>query len=210
MAAANGNSQRLGTLHRLKQACEAMLANGKDFSLKDIESYCKDTFGKGPNSQSISNDKGLRAYVDACRKETDLVRHCKPRSPLDQDIEAIPDLDLRSRMRLLAEDYRLVQKRFRILTEALAKLTPPLDLNALLRGEKQPVAGGSPSRAAMAAVDEVAALKRLVEFLKDPERLRRAGLEISGGDIIGRGLRETVSDARDLALLESLLAVLER
>lgn len=56
----------------------------------------------------------------------------------------------------------------------------------------------------------VAALKRLVGFRRDPERLRRAGLDVDGGDVIGRGLRESVADARDIALLETLLAVLER
>ena len=209
VTAANCNSQRIGTLHRLRKACEAMVAGGKDFSLKDIEAYCKTTFGKGPNAQSISNDKGLRAYVDACRNEADLARRCRPRSPLDQDIESISDLDLRSRMRLLAEDYRLVKKRFRILTEALQKLNPPLDLNAVLRGERQPAAGNGPAPAAMAAADQVAALKRLMAFLRDPERLRRAGLDIDGDDIIGRGLRETVADGRDVALLGTLLEALE-
>lgn len=210
VAAANGNSQRLGTLCRLKQACEAMVAGGRDFSLKDIEAYCKSTFSKGPNAQSISNDKSLRAYVDARRSEADLARRRTPRSPLDQDIEAIPDLDLRSRMRLLAEDYRLAQKRFRILTEALAKLDSPLDVDALLRGVRQPAIGGSPALPAMVTANQVAALKRLVAFLRDPERLRRAGLNYDRGDVIGRGLRETVADACDVALLETLLAALER
>ena len=81
--AASSNAQRLGTLHRLKQACDALVAGGKDFSLKDIEAYCKETFSKGPNAQSISNDKALRAYVDSRRGEADLARRGKPRSPLD-------------------------------------------------------------------------------------------------------------------------------
>lgn len=210
VAAADGNSQRLGTLYRLKQACEALVAGGRDFSLKDIEAYCKTTFSKGPNAQSVSNDRGLRAYVDACRSEAELIRRGRPRSPLDQDIEAIPDMDLRSRMRVLVEDYRLIQKRFRILTEALAKLELPLDLDALLRGERKPATSVGSTLAPVADVDQVAALKRLVGFLRDPERLCRAGLDVDGGDVIGRGLRESVADARDIALLETLLAALER
>ena len=210
VAAAKGNSQRLGTLFRLKQACEALVAGGKDFSLKDIEAYCKKTFSKGPNAQSISNDKSLRVYVDACRSETDLARRRKSRSPLDQDIEAISDLDLRSRMRLLAEDYRLVQKRFRILTEALIKLNPPLDLDALLQGKHQPAIAHGAALTAMVTADQVAALKRLVTFLRDPGRLRRAGLDYDSGDIIGRGLRETVAGARDVTLLKTLLDTLEK
>lgn len=210
VAAANGNSQRLGTLYRLKQACEALVSGGRDFSLKDIEAYCKNTFSKGPNAQSISNDRGLRAYVDACRSEAELIRRGRPRSPLDQDIEAIPDMDLRSRMRVLVEDYRLTQKRFRILTEALVKLELPLDLDALLRGERKPATSVGSASGPVADVDQVAALKRLVGFLRDPERLRRAGLDVDGGDVIGRGLRESVADARDIALLETLLAALER
>lgn len=210
VAAANGNSQRLGTLYRLKQACEALVADGRDFSLKDIEAYCKTTFSKGPNAQSISNDRRLRAYVDACRSEAELIRRGRPRSPLDQDIEAIPDMDLRSRMRVLVEDYRLIQKRFRILTEALAKLELPVDLDALLRGERKPATSVGSTLGPVADADQVAALKRLVGFLRDPERRRRAGLDVDGGDVIGRGLRESVADARDIALLETLLAALER
>lgn len=210
VVAANGNSQRLGTLYRLKQACEALVAGGRDFSLKDIEAYCKTTFSKGPNAQSISNDRGLRAYVDARRSEAELIRRGRPRSPLDQDIEAIPDMDLRSRMRVLVEDYRLIQKRFRILTEALAKLELPVDLDALLRGERKPATSVGSTLGPVADADQVAALKRLVGFLHDPERLRRAGLDVDGGDVIGRGLRESVADARDIALLETLLAALER
>lgn len=211
MAAANGNGQRLGTLHRLKQACDALVAGGKDFALKDIEAYCKATFSKGPNAQSISNDKALRAYVDARRGEADLVRRGKARSPLDQDIEAIPDLDLRSRMRLLAEDYRLQQKRFRILTEGLAKLTPPLDLGVLLSGG-HPAAGAQTPAALNAHVtgDQLAALGRVVGFFLDAERVRRAGLDVDGGDVIGRGLRETVAEGRDITLLENLLSALKR
>ena len=208
--AASGNAQRLGTLHRLKQACDTLVARGKDFSLKDIEAYCKETFSKGPNAQSISNDKALRAYVDSRRGEADLARRGKPRSPLDQDIEGIPDLDLRSRMRLLAEDYRLLRKRFRILTEALAKLNPPLDLDILLSG--RPVAQPEKSAALSARIpdDQVAALRRVVGFFRDAERVRRAGLDVDSGDIIGRGLRETVVEERDIVLLETLLSAQER
>ncbi len=210
-AAANGNAQRLGTVHRLKQACDALVAGGKDFSLKDIETYCKATFSKGPNAQSISNDKGLRVYVLARRGEADLARRGKPRSPLDQDIEAIADLDLRSRMRLLAEDYRLVQKRFRIITEALAKLNPPMDLDVLLGGRSPAAQSATPAAlSARVADDQVAALRRVVCFFRDAKRVRRAGLDVDGGDVIGRGLRETVVEGRDIALLETLLSSLER
>lgn len=210
-ASANGNAQRLGTVHRLKLACDALVAGGKDFSLKDIEAYCKATFSKGPNAQSISNDKGLRVYVVARRGEADLARRGKPRSPLDQDIEAIADLDLRSRMRLLAEDYRLVQKRFRIITEALARLNPPLDLNVLLGGGSPAAQSATPTAlSACVADDQVAALRRVVCFFRDAERVRRAGLDVDAGDVIGRGLRETVVEGRDIALLETLLSSLER
>lgn len=207
-AAARGNAQRLGTVHRLKAACDALVAGGKNFSLKDIEAYCKATFSRGPNAQSVSNDKSLRIYVDARRREAALVRGGKPRSPLDQDIEAIADLDLRSRMRLLAEDYRLIQKRIRIVTEALARLDPPLDLDLLLG--KRSAAAPVTRTAASVGDDQVAALRRVVGFFRDLERVRRAGLDIDAGDVIGRGLRETVVEGRDIALLEALLSAVER
>ena len=36
------------------------------------------------------------------------------------------------------------------------------------------------------------------------------GLDVDAGDIIGRGLRETVAEERDIALLETLLSAQER
>ena len=58
--------------------------------------------------------------------------------------------------------------------------------------------------------DQVAALRRVVGFFRDAERVRRAGLDVDAGDIIGRGLRETVAEERDIALLETLLSAQER
>lgn len=210
-AAAKGNKQRMGTLYRLKKACDALVAAGRDFALRDIEAYCKGTFKKGPNAQSLSNDKSLRAYVDARRAEADLRRRGRPRSPLDQDIESIADPDLRSRMRMLAEDYRLTQKRFRILTEGLAKLDPPLDLDQLLRSGKPAAAIAHDSGAGTSIVidaGQIEALDRMLVTLRDVEKLNRAGLMIDAGDVVGRGLRETVFEDRDIALLEHLLAAL--
>lgn len=205
-AAARDNKQRMGTLYRLKQACDTLAATGKEFALRDIETYCKTTFGKGPNAQSLSNDKALRAYVEARRAEADGRRRGRPRSPLDQDVESIADPDLRSRMRVLVEDYRLTRKRFRILTESLAKLTPSLDLDRVLRGGEVSAA----KDVASSTIDhrQLEALGRVISTLRDVEKLNRAGLMIDDGDVVGRGLREPVAVNRDIALLEQLLATL--
>lgn len=208
--AAKDNKQRMGTLYRLKQACDALVATGRDFALRDIEMYCKATFGKGPNAQSLSNDKALRAYVESRRAEADLRRRGRPRSPLDQDIESIADPDLRSRMRVLVENYRLTQKQFRILTESLAKLSPPLDLDRMLRGSDMPAAVAADTTSSGIDHAQLEALDRMVTTLRDVEKLNRAGLTIDEGDVIGRGLRETVAEDRDIALLEQLLATLRR
>lgn len=206
-AVANGNKQRMGTLHRLKRACDALVDAGKDFSLRDIEAYCKATYSKGPNAQSLSNDKGLRAYVDARRSQADLQSRGKPKSPLDQDIESIPNPDLRSRMRMLVEDYRLTQKRFRILTEGLAKLNPPLDMDRLIKGS-----GIATARVITTGANidgrQVDALRRIVTMLRDVAKLNRAGLQIDCGDVVGRGLRETLAEDKDISLLGSLLMAL--
>nr|CAM75866.1 hypothetical protein MGR_1523 [Magnetospirillum gryphiswaldense MSR-1] len=50
----------------------------------------------------------------------------------------------------------------------------------------------------------------MVGFFRDAERVRRAGLDVDGGDVIGRGLRETVAEGRDITLLETLLSALKR
>lgn len=206
-AAANGNKQRMGTLHRLKQACDVLVGAGKDFSLRDIEAYCKVTFSKGPNAQSLSNDKGLRAYVDSRRSEADLQRRGKPKSPLDQDIESIPDPDLRSRMRMLVEEYRLTQKRFRILREGLTKLNPPLDMDGLVKGRELAMPTILPTGANVEG-RQIDALRRVVTTLRDVAKLNRAGLQVECGDVVGRGLRETLAEDRDIALLGSLLVAL--
>lgn len=207
-AAAEGNKQRMGTLHRLVQACRALAAKGSDFSLRDIEAYCKTTFSKGPNAQTISNDKALRAYVDALRNEANLQRRGRAKSSLDQDVEAITNPDLRSRMRVMVEDCRLVQKRFRILTEALSKLNPPLDVGFLLSGKR--ALGAQPLFANNTSVssDQVEALTRLTRLLRDEQRIRRAGLNLDEGDIVGKGFRETLISRTDIAYLESLATAL--
>lgn len=205
---AQGNKQRLGTLHRLKQACDALSAKQKPFSLKDIETYCKITFEKGPNAQTISNDTGLRSYVSARKNELDVSTRKKSRYPLDNDIEEIPDIDLRSRMRILAESNRTLEKKLRIITNALMKLNPPLDLDAMFRGDPVTNFKSQSKLANPITPDQIDALARIVATLQDHERLRRAGLEISDGDVIGRGLRELITTAQDISQLETLLAAL--
>lgn len=204
---AQGNQQRTGSLHRLKQACDALVAAGTYFTLRDIEVYCQTRFKKGPNAQSISNDQSLRDYVYARRNECNLQHRTKSRSSLDHDVDAIPDLDLQIRIRLLVEKYRITQKRFRILTQALGKLKPALDLDTLFMDEKATESLGKTSQVSR---DQIDALQRVLSVLCDPERLRRAGLEVDSGDIIGQGLRETVVEAQDIELLQMLLKVLDK
>ena len=154
-----------------------------------------------------SNDQSLRDYVNARRNECNLQHRAKSRSSLDQDVDTIPDLDLRIRIRLLVEDSRMAQKRFRILTQALGKLKPALDLDTLFTNDKATESQGQTSQVSREQID---ALQRLLSILRDPERLRRAGLEIDSGDIIGQGLRETVVETQDIELLQMLLKVLDK
>lgn len=202
-----GNKQRMGTLFRAKQACDSFVSNGKDFTLRDIEDYCRNTFGKGPNAQSISNDKFLRAYIDARRGEIGLKRK-KSRSSLSSDIEEINDIDLRIRMRLLVEDHQQTQKRLRILTEALSKLIPPLDLDLILTGKNRVSLIEKIEPHASLDNMQLRALQRLVNILKNEEQIRRMGLDVDMGDVISRGLRETFIDAGDIQLLRKLLLVI--
>lgn len=53
-------------------------------------------------------------------------------------------------------------------------------------------------------------VERVVGFFLDAERVRRAGLGVDCGDVIERGLRETVAEGRDITLLETLLSALKR
>ncbi|NFV79071.1 hypothetical protein [Magnetospirillum aberrantis] len=107
---------------------------------------------------------------------------------------------------MLVEDYRLTRKRFRILTESFAKLTPSLDLDRMLRGGEVFAA----TDIASSTIDrrQLEALDRVISTLRDVEKINRAGLMIDDGDVVGRGLRETIAEDRDIALLEQLFATL--
>lgn len=202
--------QRISTLDRLVRACDVLCTAGKDFTLRELEEYCRDTFGKGPNAQTVSNDQGLRAYVEARKNEMGVKNSPKPNSALNHDIESIPDLNVRSRIRLLAEDYRLTKKRLRILNESLRELSPPLDLDDLfcINGKSKSVQNDKVDPIASSA--EIVALETITSFLIDGGRLRRAGLDVDDGDIVSRGLRETIITAKDLNLLANLLAKLTK
>ena len=206
--AASGKKQRIDTLHRLKNACDMLVESGKDFSLRDIEDYCKKTFNKGPNAQSISNDGSLRAYADSRRKEADLTRRGKYRSPLNQEVENIPDLDLRSRMRLIVADYNLVKKQYRILTEALSKPNPAMNLDMLYQGKAQDKLAPTTTTDEKINSEHLGALSQLVAILGDQKFLHRIGLDTDSGSVISRGLRETFINMNDIKLLNNLLVIL--
>ena len=108
--AALGDARRLGTLDRLRRACDHLAGEGRHLlSLRDIEMHCRSAFGAGPRAQTISNDRALHAYVEARRRAIASPGNRKPTGTLDQGVEEILDPDLRARMRVLVEEYRLLR-----------------------------------------------------------------------------------------------------
>jgi hypothetical protein len=206
--AAAGDARRLGTLDRLRQSCDHLVAGGSRLSLSDIEAHCRSAFQAGPRAQTISNDKGLLAYVEARRSAIASLQNRKRAGTLDQGVEEILDPDLRARMRVLVEEYRLLRERQRILTHGLARLHPPLDLEAILLGRPSVGSESTAARCGRATAAQAAALQGLVEVLCDTAKLGRLGLETDHGDIVGRGMKETLIDDKHLRLLQALVQIL--
>jgi hypothetical protein len=205
---ASGDTRRLATLDRLRQACDYLVSEKRDLSLRNIETYCLSAFDAGPRAQTISNSKGLHAYVEARRSDIIKVAQRKPGGTIGQAVEEIIDPDLRARMRVLVEEYRLLQDRYRLLTRGLARLYPPLDLDAVLLGRHEVNGISTVGPRARATVAQVRALQELVAVLCDPERLGRLGLESDHCDVVGRGMKETLIEGTHLRLLEALIKTL--
>ena len=203
--AAAGDERRLGTLDRLRDACDHLVGKGRCFSLRDIEAHCRSTFGAGPRAQSISNNSGLHAYVEARRREAAFPQRRKLMGTLDRSVEEIPDPDTRARMRALAEEHRMLQKRYHILTQGLAHLSPPLDLDVVFGGKRDSDAVTPSGLRVKITEEQVRALRGLVAVLRDPVQLQRLGLEVDAGDVVGRGMRETLIEQKGLEALEALL-----
>ncbi len=206
--AAGADERRLGTLDRLHRACDHLVEAGRCFSLRDIENYCRSAFGAGPRAQSISNDSGLHAYVEARRREAAFPQRRKPMGTLDRSVEEIPEPDIRARMRALVEEHRVLRKRHHILTQGLAHLSPPLDLDAVFAGKRDSNAVTTSGQRIEVTGEQVRALRGLIAALHDPIRLQRLGLEVDAGDLVGRGMREMLIGQKQLEALDALLKAL--
>jgi len=206
--AASGDTRRLATLDRLRQACDHLVDDRHHLSLRDIETHCRSAFNAGPRAQTISNDKGLHAYVEARRNDIVNTEQRKPAGTIGQAVEEIIDSDLRARMRVLVEEYRLLRDRYSILTRGLARLYPPLDLDVVLLGQHRVTGASTVGHSTRVTVAEVGALQQLVAVLRDSERLGRLGLQSDHGDIVGRGMKETLIEDTHLRLLEALIRTL--
>ena len=206
--AASGDSRRLATLDRLRQACDHLGGENHQLSLREIETHCRSAFNAGPRAQTISNDKGLHAYVEARRSEIANTAKRKPAGTIERAVEEIVEPDLRARMRGLVEEHRLLRDRHRILTRGLARLSPPLDLDVLLLGRHRMDGSATIPRSTRVTVAEIGALQELVAVLRDLERVGRLGLESDHGDIVGRGMKETLIEYAQLQLLVQLTKTL--
>ena len=179
--------QRLASLDRLEQACDALAGSGQPIDAAKAGRQCAASFKKGPNAQSIRNDSGgFKAYVDLRREEQATAAAAsgktKPRrSPLADSIEALQDADTRARLRILLEENAGMRRDKTLVAAALAELQPGLDLDLLVRRHRS----GGPALLPAAAphpVDpsDVAALARTIAVLTSPDALRPHGLEYDG------------------------------
>lgn len=200
---ANNGKQRLGTLARLKEACDVLVSQGKDFTRNDIQIYCKRTFNMGPNAQTIYNDKSLDRYVEARKSEATLRKRRKAPVSLQQQIESIEDLELKSHLRVLYDDRITLRKKLEMISSALANLNPPLDLEFIFTGRSAPELKRETN---IMAVDEryKIALSHVLKQLLENSTVVRFGLDVDDGDIVSRGMRETLISKVELDLLSEL------
>ncbi len=177
--------QRLASLDRLEQACDALARSGQPIDAAKVGRQCTAIFKKGPNAQSIRNDSsGFKAYVDLRREEQAAAAagRTKPRrSPLADSIEALQDAGMRARLRILLEENAGMRRDKTLVAAALAELQPGLDLDLLVRrhrsGGPALVPAGAPHPVDPA---DVAALARAIAVLTSGDALRPHGLEYDG------------------------------
>jgi len=200
---ANNGKQRLATLERVKEACDVLVSHGKDFSHMDVEVFCKRKFNKGPNAQTLYNDKNLDKYIKIRKSEVSLRKNKNTPISLSKQIETIEDLELKSRLRLLYEENEIKGNKIRMISSALARVHPPINI-ANLFSETPTVQTNENTAPFFASEPQRNALAKLLRLFFHKPTINRYGLDVDSGDIVSRGLRETLISKSDLDLLVQL------
>lgn len=214
--------KRIGTLERLKAACDAIEAgepipaNPDDkFSFRkaiqrinpsNIERLVKARGWTGPKRSFIANKNNrLLEYVNA-REEERINSKAGVLKPLPSQQEnmlsEIPSLEIRQAMRSEIEKRRTAEQEVKIIKEALNKL-PQIDVSAFISGRVTTKAmAKATSRSPSLPPDELHRhLRSLVERLTRGD-LRRLGMKRDGADIISMNNAPVVFGEELRALVE--------
>ncbi|MDX9859470.1 MAG: hypothetical protein RBS99_01015 [Rhodospirillales bacterium] len=166
----------------------------------------------GPTDVTIRGDReGLLAYVRRREIEQEnVVKRRKRPAGLEDDIDQIPDMNARQRIRFELDDGREAKRQLRLIKSGLLKI-PAIDLAGVL-GNSETVS--VPSDGKTLAIPSTGPidpdwhllLEGLVTRLADKALLASFDLENDGNRIKNKTTKETLIRKPELALLKRLAA----
>lgn len=214
--------KRIGTLERLKSACDAIAAGDpipanpvdkfskrkaiQKINPSNIERIVISRGWTGPKRSFIANrSNGLLEYVDAREEERVSVKGGKAKalpSQVENLLSEIPSLEIRQAMRYEIELRRSAEQELKIIKAALKNI-PQIDVNKFLDGRITSAIMNDATRSspASSSPELQRQVKNLVERLTKGD-LRRLGMKNDGGDIISMNNAPVVLSAEMEALVE--------
>ncbi|WP_339759011.1 hypothetical protein [uncultured Sulfitobacter sp.] len=214
--------KRIGTLERLKAACDAIASGepipaspGEPFSHRkaiqkinpsNIERVVKSKNWTGPKRSFIANKtNGVLEYVHA-REEERVNKSGTASKTLPTQLESllseIHSIEVRQAMRNEIERRRTAEQEVKIIKEALKKL-PQIDVGAFLGGRVTSDNMDRATQTSLSAPSEELQrqLRSLVERLTRGD-LRRMGMKNDGGDILSINNAPVVLNSELKAMIE--------
>jgi len=166
----------------------------------------------GPTDVTIRGDReGLLAYVRRREIEQEnVVKRRKRPAGLEDDVDQIPDMNARQRIRFELDDGREAKRQLRLIKSGLLKI-PAIDLASVLENSETVAVPSDRKKLAIPSSEPVGPdwhllLENLVTRLADKALLASFDLENDGNRIINRSTREALIRKPELALLKRLAA----
>ena len=201
--------RRKGTLSRLKDACDALVARGAPLTLKEIEREVEKLHGKGagPKAQSLANKTGadLRRYVEL--REAERAEALPGMSKVPKDIVGLlrsgkADQALTAKVLSITSELKRTRDELKRAKALLAAGLPGFDPTASLISAATAGSGSflTPSG------EPPACIRELAEILADPRKLAAVGLlrEASGRIRRNGGTEDSLLSPRLVAEIDRL------
>lgn len=167
----------------------------------------------GPTATTIRKDAGLLEYVRVREQEQAAVVPGKVKQSVDQTLDRIEDMALRTELRFLLSHARQAEHDLRRLKEGMRKLRPTIDVESLISGRgtgkmpelEQSGIGALPVHHKSGG-DNLAHAFTAVLKLTNQRLLSKCGLEFSEefGNVVERKTRFELITADELAALRAI------